>query len=105
MRVDNYIVVNRRRLNKAILQFQDRILDQNVIDGIIERIRQGFVIPQKENMKDHVRHVRKMEKRTKMMIRQRRCPRCGGQLVARHGKYGDFYGCSNYPRCNFIRPR
>ena len=29
------------------------------------------------------------------------CPRCGGKLVLRHGKYGSFYGCSNYPYCKF----
>lgn len=29
------------------------------------------------------------------------CPRCGGTLVQRNGKYGQFYGCSNYPRCRF----
>ena len=29
------------------------------------------------------------------------CPRCGGTLVQRNGKYGLFYGCSNYPRCRF----
>ena len=28
------------------------------------------------------------------------CPRCGGVLVKRHGPYGDFYGCSNYPTTN-----
>ena len=28
------------------------------------------------------------------------CPRCGnGILVKRHGRNGDFWGCSNYPRC------
>ena len=31
------------------------------------------------------------------------CPRCGGKLVLRHGKYGDFYGCTNYPKCTFTR--
>lgn len=29
------------------------------------------------------------------------CPRCGGQLIQRKGKYGTFYGCSNYPNCDF----
>lgn len=30
------------------------------------------------------------------------CPNCGGALVERHGKYGDFWGCRNYPHCRFI---
>ena len=29
------------------------------------------------------------------------CPQCGGTLVYRNGRYGSFYGCSNYPRCRF----
>lgn len=29
------------------------------------------------------------------------CPRCGGNLVLRSGQYGQFYGCSNYPKCKF----
>ena len=28
-------------------------------------------------------------------------PLCGAPLVLRHGKYGDFYGCSSYPKCKF----
>lgn len=28
------------------------------------------------------------------------CPRCGGLLIKRHGPYGDFYGCENYPSIN-----
>lgn len=33
------------------------------------------------------------------------CPSCGGTLVLRKGKYGEFYGCSNYPKCKFTRPK
>lgn len=29
------------------------------------------------------------------------CPYCGGDLRKRHGPYGDFFGCSNYPHCEF----
>lgn len=29
------------------------------------------------------------------------CPRCGGVLIVRKGKYGEFLGCSNYPKCNY----
>ena len=32
--------------------------------------------------------------------RNKRIPcQCGGYMVLRVGKYGSFYGCSNYPRC------
>lgn len=32
-----------------------------------------------------------------------KCPRCGGDLVKRNGRYGPFYGCGNYPRCRYTR--
>ena len=31
------------------------------------------------------------------------CPKCGSKLVVRKGKYGDFIGCSNYPKCKFTK--
>jgi len=31
------------------------------------------------------------------------CPKCGGNLVERIGKYGKFYGCSNYPKCQYTK--
>lgn len=31
------------------------------------------------------------------------CPSCGGKLVKRDGKYGEFFGCSNYPKCRFTK--
>ena len=29
------------------------------------------------------------------------CPECGGELVIRKGKYGEFVACSNYPKCKY----
>lgn len=29
------------------------------------------------------------------------CPKCGGKLVERKGQYGEFYGCSNFPKCRY----
>ncbi len=31
------------------------------------------------------------------------CPLCGGDLVIRKGKYGEFVACSNYPKCKYIK--
>lgn len=29
------------------------------------------------------------------------CPRCGGELKRRNGRYGEFWGCSEYPACRY----
>ena len=31
------------------------------------------------------------------------CPECGGVLRKRNGKNGEFWGCSNFPRCKYTR--
>lgn len=49
--------------------------------------------------KEHVENVRAQQWNVKHGI----CPRCGGKLVLRNGKYGEFCGCSNYPKCRFIK--
>lgn len=33
-----------------------------------------------------------------------KCPFCGNNLVLRRGNYGQFWGCSTYPKCKFTRP-
>jgi DNA topoisomerase-1 len=34
----------------------------------------------------------------------RYCPECGNQFVIRHGRYGKFIGCSDFPTCRFTEP-
>jgi len=29
------------------------------------------------------------------------CPRCSGNIIAKKGKYGEFFGCSSYPKCTY----
>jgi len=29
------------------------------------------------------------------------CPKCGSPLVMKKGRFGDFIGCSNFPKCNY----
>lgn len=31
------------------------------------------------------------------------CPRCGGELKKRNGKFGMFWGCGNFPGCRYTR--
>lgn len=37
-------------------------------------------------------------------IIDRICPDCGEPLVIRHGRYGKFVGCSNFPTCRYTEP-
>ena len=34
----------------------------------------------------------------------RKCDKCGAQMEVRRGRYGEFLGCSNYPKCKNIQP-
>jgi DNA topoisomerase-1 len=34
-----------------------------------------------------------------------KCPECGHPLVRRHGRYGAYVACSNYPACRFKPPK
>jgi DNA topoisomerase-1 len=33
------------------------------------------------------------------------CPECGKNLVIKHGRYGEFTACSNYPNCKYIKKK
>ena len=50
---------------------------------------------------EHVQNIRMAHYVRNDKIRSGICPRCGGELVEREGRYGSFYGCSNYPKCKF----
>ena len=49
----------------------------------------------------HVRNVHAAKQNFNAKVASGICPKCGGTLVLRNGRYGRFYGCSNYPNCKF----
>jgi ssDNA-binding Zn-finger/Zn-ribbon topoisomerase 1 len=71
--------------------------DVQKIIGILEKnnIRE-FV-----DDRQHVKNIRASARDVYATISAGICPKCGGRLVERRGKYGSFYGCSNYPKCKF----
>ncbi|MBR6054600.1 MAG: NERD domain-containing protein [Bacteroidales bacterium] len=52
--------------------------------------------------KQHLASVKHNQERRNTAVANGKCPRCGGNLVMRDGRYGRFYGCSNYPKCKYI---
>lgn len=99
--VKNHIVVNRCNLTWAISQYKTPVLDKAAIDQIIQSIQQNHIVANKEELKRHKYNVRSQQYKSRNLISQGVCPRCGCQLILRQGKYSSFYGCSNYPKCKF----
>jgi DNA topoisomerase-1 len=36
---------------------------------------------------------------------EEKCPRCENHLVLKHGRFGEFTACSNYPDCKYIKQK
>ncbi|MGP1414272.1 MAG: NERD domain-containing protein [Bacillales bacterium] len=51
--------------------------------------------------KEHVQNIKKTQKDVDKNI----CPRCGGKLILRNGRQGEFYGCENFPKCRFTKQK
>lgn len=71
----------------------------HIIDRIILWIKNKKT-KNKENIQQNEKIVTKnLSIKTKKYI----CPRCGGELVIKNGKYGSFIGCKNYPKCTYTK--
>ncbi len=44
------------------------------------------------------------EVRAEPEMLERACPECGKPLVIRHGRFGKFIGCSDFPQCRYTEP-
>lgn len=94
-RIDIPYVVNLSDLRRYLKNFDNGVrLSDSEMDAIERRLRAADAgISDRE----HVQSVRETQRKIDSNI----CPRCGGTLVVRSGKYGEFRGCSNYPDCTF----
>ena len=87
-----------------LLDFINRRRNIYLTDSDVSEVLQLF---QRRNMRTlvddrtHVKNLKQAAKQTQATINAGICPKCGGQLIKRNGKYGSFYGCSNYPNCKF----
>ena len=44
------------------------------------------------------------EKELQKEFKDEKCDKCGGQMVVKRGRFGEFLACSNYPKCKNTRP-
>ncbi len=93
-------VVYISQLKRIILSYQQVKFQINELQGIVSIIV-GSNIDSKENRKEHISNIRYKVRENDTKISNNICPRCGGTLVKRNGRYGSFTGCSNYPKCRY----
>ena len=95
-------VVYKENLPEIIDRYKTICLTDNDVQAIIDILEKNNI---REFLSDrqHVKNIRAAARKVNKTINAGICPKCGGQLVKRRGKYGSFYGCSNYPKCKFTK--
>lgn len=83
-----------------IIQYANKVLSESEIEIITSTLLSSNV-NSIENRRHHSKVIKENVRKRKETINSGICPRCGDKLVVRNGKYGFFYGCSNYPRCKY----
>lgn len=94
-------VLNMNNVVSYIKQYCEIVLSPDQMDFYHRRLL-NVITTSETDRKKHLSNVYCNQERRDTAVASGRCPRCGGNLVLRTGKYGQFYGCSNYPRCNYI---
>jgi len=93
-------VVYNTRLVKTIRKYDTEILSMAEVEKIYNKILNAN-ITNKSTKNEHVNAIKSNVEYRKAQIRNNICPKCGGDLVDRKGKFGKFKGCSNYPKCRY----
>ena len=69
---------------------------QEIFEYIKKHQHQG-----KEARAEHKQQVIAYKEKLEQQKEQTICPYCHTELVLRNGKYGEFYGCRNFPKCRY----
>jgi hypothetical protein len=94
------IVIKRSELNRTILSYETPILSEDQVRSISEMIAR-LSSNNADLRKRHIQRVKEGREIKKTLLSSGICPRCRGKLILRKGKFGSFYGCSNFPQCRY----
>ena len=98
----NHIVINWCNLRSAIESYRYKCISQEDVQTIVNKISSADIITE-GSREAHANNIREAQDKKHNAIANGVCPKCGGKLVERRGKYGRFLGCSNYPQCTFTQ--
>lgn len=93
-------VIYGEQLLSVVLSYDIPYLTDADVNRIVACLAHNNVRGQVDTQ-THLRNVYAAKQYKANKVASGICPQCGGALVHRSGRYGSFYGCSNYPRCRF----
>jgi hypothetical protein len=96
----NSKVIYSVNLLKTIREYMVESLTDQQKEAIYSKLI-TLNVCEKEDRTQHVEGINKKKAEVAQQLGSNRCPKCSGELM-RKGKYGDFKGCSNYPKCRFV---
>ena len=92
---ENIKVINESQLLSTIQSFDTQLLSNEEVRLLFNKVLESMASI-KQNMNQHVKDIKcRIEKRDNI------CPRCSSELIKRKGKYGEFLGCTSYPKCKY----
>ncbi len=94
-------VLTTREVVPYIKHFQDVVISSEQVSYYRRRLLE-VITTSESDRQYHLENVNRNKERRDAAVSSGKCPLCGGNLVLREGKYGKFWGCSNYPRCKYI---
>lgn len=95
-------VIYSHELLDEIKAYKTVIFTEDEVKEVNEILNKNYIVDE-EMEQTHNTEVLQAKYRRAQSVTSGICPLCGGRLVLRNGRYGSFYGCSNYPKCKFTR--
>ncbi|MBR4553013.1 MAG: topoisomerase DNA-binding C4 zinc finger domain-containing protein [Bacteroidaceae bacterium] len=95
-----HIVIHPSQLKSVIYSYNTFLLTTAEKEYIFRQLL-SINIVDPAIRKTHLRTIENNVYRKNVATQQGKCPKCGGNLIFRNGKYGKFWGCSNYPKCTY----
>ena len=94
-------IINWGELLSVITSHKRQMISTSDVRRIATKLSSANVTGRRERAK-HTNYVKSVRRDREWAIAHKRCPKCGGNLVERQGRYGEFWGCSNFPKCKFM---
>lgn len=97
---ENALITDCRNIVSEIKKIKDECLTVDQMEEIYDKIKRLNINSVGQRMK-HIQNTKVNIKRREFAISENNCPECGAKLTKRKSEYGEYLGCSNYPKCNY----